>query len=96
MKVNAKLKNTSGISETAIKKGDTVTAKGSAAGGIGEYTYAFHYKQKAQSKWTTKQNFQANDTVLIKPANATEYDVCIKVKDETGTIAKKYFDVSVI
>ena len=96
LKVNAKLKNTSGISGTAIKKGDIVTAKGSAAGGIGEYTYAFHYKQKAQSKWTTKQNFQANDTVLIKPANATEYDVCIKVKDETGTIAKKYFDVSVI
>ena len=31
----------------------------------------------------------------IKFAEAANYDVCVKVKDSSGTIAKKYFTVSV-
>ena len=89
------LQNCSEISADVITLGKTVTANAKAVGGTGEYTYAFYYKQKAQSKWTTKQSFQANNTVSIKPANATGYDVCIKVKDGSGTIQKKYFDLTV-
>jgi len=89
------LKNTSTISATTIKKGDTVTLNGSATGGAGDYTYAVYYKQKAQTKWTTKQNFTANADVSIKPAQATDYDICVKVKDKDGTIVKKYFTVTV-
>ena len=64
-------------------------------GGSGGYTYAVFYKQKAQTNWTTKQNFTENSTVTIKPANATTYDVCVKVKDSDGTVAKQYFTVEV-
>ena len=95
LKVNDKLKNTSEISETTIKKGNTVTVKGSATGGIGEYTYAVLYKKKYEQKWTVRQNYNSNNDILVRPYTNVDYDICIKVKDEIGTIVKKYFDVSV-
>ena len=95
VQVNAKLTNTSTISATTVKKGGTVTVNGSATGGAGNYTYAVLYKQKSQSKWTTKQDFNDNADVSIKPAQATDYDICVKVKDKDGTIVKKYFTVTV-
>ena len=95
VQVNAKLTNTSAVSETTIKKGDTVAVNGSATGGAGDYTYAVYYKQKAQTKWTVKQDFNENSDVSVKPAQATDYDICVKVKDKDGTIAKQYFTVTV-
>ena len=95
VQVKAKLTNTSAVSATTIKKGSTVTVNGSATGGTGNYTYAVFYKQKAQTKWTTKQDFYENADVSIKPAQATDYDICIKVKDKDGTIAKQYFTITV-
>ena len=92
---NAKLTNNSTISVTEITLGNTITLTGSATGGTAPYTYAMFYKKKSDTKWTTKQDFKANASVSIKPANAVEYDVCIKVKDSTGTIEKKYFSVTV-
>ena len=92
---NAALTNNSTISATSIKLGETVTLTGKATGGTSPYTYAMLYKKKTDTKWTTKQNFSENTTVSIKPANATDYDVCIKVKDTTGTVEKKYFSVTV-
>ncbi len=72
-----------------------MTVNCSATGGKGDYTYAVLYKQKSQSKWTTKQDFNDNADVSIKPAQATDYDICVKVKDKDGTIVKKYFTVTV-
>ena len=95
VKVNAKLANTSTISATTIKKGDTVTLNGSATGGMGDYTYAVLYKKKAETKWTTRQGYKDNSEILVRPYTNTDYDICIKVKDNDGTIAKKYFTVTV-
>ncbi len=95
VKVNDKLKNTSTISATTIKKGDTVTLNGSATGGMGDYTYAVLYKKKAETKWTTRQGYKDNSEILVRPYTNTDYDICIKVKDNDGTIAKKYFTVTV-
>jgi len=104
VKVNERLYNTSTISHNLdasvpekafITKGESVTVNGSATGGVGEYTYAVLYKQKAQSKWTTKQDFDVNNTISVKPTKATNYDICVKVKDTNGTIVKKYFTVNV-
>ncbi len=83
------------VSPSKILLGSTFTAKASATGGTGSYTYAFYYKQKSQTKWTTKQDFKTNNSVSIKPAKATGYDVCVKVKDKSGTVVKKYFTVNV-
>lgn len=95
VKVNPKLANNSTISATTIKKGNTVTLKGSATGGMGNYQYAVLYKKKSESKWTVRQGYKENDEVIVRPYMATGYDICIKVKDETGTISKKYFSVTV-
>ena len=92
---NAALTNNSTISATSITLGNTVTLTGKATGGTSPYTYAMLYKKKTDTKWTTKQDFKENATVSIKPANAVEYDVCVKVKDTTGTVEKKYFSVTV-
>ena len=87
--------NISTVSENEIVLGGTVIINAKAVLGNGEYTYAVYYKKKAESKWTTKQDFGTNDTVTIKPANATDYDICVKVKDGSGKIVKKYFELKV-
>ena len=89
------LVNTSTVSADKIKLGATVSVKASAAGGVGNYTYAVYYKQQSQSKWTLKQDFNKNTTISVTPAKATDYDICVKVKDNSGTVEKKYFVVSV-
>ena len=83
------LTNNSIMSASTIVKGNTVTLTGIAAGGSGSYTYAFLYKKKTDTKWTTKQGFAENNVVDIKPASAVDYDVCVKVKDSNGSIVKK-------
>ncbi len=89
------LTNTSTISATSITLGKTVTLKGSATGGTGYYNFAMLYKKTSDSSWTTAQGFKPNETVSIKPAKATTYDVCVKVQDSNGTIVKKFFTVKV-
>ncbi len=89
------LTNTSKISATSITLGKTVTLTGSATGGTGYYNFAMLYKKTSDSNWTTAQGFKANETVTIKPAKATTYDVCIKVQDSDGTVEKKFFTVKV-
>jgi len=89
------LKNTSTVSATQINLGSAVSVKASATGGAGNYTYAVYYKQQSQSKWTSKQDFTKNTAVSIKPAKATDYDICVKVKDGNGNIEKKYFELTV-
>ena len=95
LSVVTKLSNISYISSDSITKGSTIIAKCSATGGKGNYTYAVYYKKAIESKWTLKQDFNKNSDVIIRPANSLEYDICIKAKDEMGTVAKKYFKLNV-
>ena len=89
----AELANESTLSAKEIVFGQTVTVN--AKSSENNCTYAVYYKKKAESKWTTKQDFGTNDTVTIKPAYATDYDICVKVKDGSGKIVKKYFELKV-
>ena len=89
------LTNTSTLSATSIKRGSSVTASASATGGKTSYQYGVYYKKAISETWTTAQSYGSNKTVSFKPAAATTYDVCVKVKDSSGTIAKKYFTVKV-
>ena len=95
VKVNAKLANNSTLSASSVKHGSTFTAYAKASGGMGGYTYAVLYKKKYEQKWTVRQNYNSNNDILVRPYTNVDYDICIKVKDEIGTIVKKYFDVSV-
>ena len=91
----AGVENTSTVNATAIKLGDTITMQGSATNGIAPYKYAFYYRKSGESKWVEKQKFDTNDVVSIKPNQATDYDICIKVQDAGGFVEKKYFVVTV-
>ena len=87
--------NESSISAETIKKGETVTVTGVSEEGMENCTYAFYYKKTTDTKWTQKQGFDTNNTVAIKPAKVADYQICVKIKDENGSIAKKYFDLKV-
>ena len=92
--VNDKLTNTSKISAATIDLGKTVTVTASAAGGTSPYKYAFYYKDMNASSWTTKQDFSTNSVSTLKFSKAGTYNICIKIKDSKGTVAKKYFTVT--
>ena len=89
--------NTTTISAKTIKKGKTVTVNCSAAGvAEDEAVYAVYYKKTTDKKWVTKQDYDENTEVTIKPANAADYIICVKAKNvNDGTISKKYFNVKV-
>ncbi len=90
------LTNESVISADAVTIGQSVTLTGLAAGGVGAYQYAFYYKKASDTKWSVKQDFNINDTAEIRLSQAAVYDICIKVKDENGSVVKKYFTVNAV
>ena len=62
---------------------------------MGSYQYAVLYKKKSESKWTVRQGYKDNSEIIVRPYTNIDYDICIKVQDSNGTIAKKYFSVTV-
>ena len=90
-----KLVNHSTVSATSIKLGQNVTLKGSPSAGMGSCHYAYYYKRTDSNSWTTLQDFSRCLIANLKPTKTGTYDVCVKVKDANGKIAKKYFTVKV-
>ena len=86
--------NKSTISANTIKKGESVTITAKAIGGQGKYTYAIYYKKSTSEKWTTVQSFSTKSTAMITPAAAIKYNICVKVKDSSGKIVDKNFDIT--
>ena len=89
------LSNDSTLSATSIDLGGSVKVTGAASGGTGSCTYAVYYKKTSDSAWTTAQNFSSNKTVTITPPSAGTYEICSKVKDSSGTVVKKYLNITV-
>ena len=94
-KVNPELKNNSVLSRDNLMLGESLKVYGRAEGGVGKYLYAVYYKKSSEANWTAKQNYSRNTVIPIKPAKAMKYNVCVKIKDEAGTVVKKYFDFTV-
>ena len=92
--VTKELVNSSTVSATTVKKGQSVTVTAKASGGTGKYTYGVYYKKATSETWTTAQSYGTNNTVTIKPGAAVKYNICVKVKDSSGKIAKKYIDIT--
>lgn len=93
--VTAPLVNRSTISAQNIRKGRSVTVTANASGGQGNYQYAVFYKQKSQTSWTCAQNYQTNKKVTITPKTATNYVIRVKIKDNSGKVVNKDFNVTV-
>ena len=71
------------------------TVMADASGGKTPYTYAVYYKLASESKWTTLKDFNSTANTAFNPPYMGDYDICVKVKDGTGTIVKKFIDVKV-
>ncbi len=96
LKVTEALTNKSTVSATSIELGKTVTVKCAASGGSGYYNYAVLYKKSSDSSWVTAQDYKSTSSVTITPKKATTYNICVKVKDSAGTVAKKTINVKVV
>ena len=90
------LSNISEMSAEEIKFGESVTTYNKAVGGTAPYAYAVYYKKAGTTKWTTVQNFKDSTETVINPKAVVKYNVCVKVKDDSGNIAKKYMVLNVI
>ena len=86
--------NTSTISATSIKKGSSITMKGSAEGGRSPYTYTYFCQSPSSSKYVTLAT-TTNTSYKHTPANAGTYKYAVKVTDKTGEKSTKYFSVKV-
>ena len=91
---NAPLSNNSSVSSENIKIGESVTVKAVYSGGETPCKYAFYYKNINSSSWITKQDFSTNAVTSIKFSKAGTYNICVKIKDSKGNVAKKYFTVT--
>ena len=89
------LVNRSTVSASAIDLGASVVLKGVASGGVTPYTYAYCYKKSADKVWHTFKDYSTAASYTFKPAAQTTYNLCIKVKDASGKIEKKYIDLVV-
>ena len=83
------------LSASSITLGKTVKVTAVGSGGTAPYEYAVFYKRASASSWTTKQKFRVNNTVTIKPLHTGTYQICVKVKDQSGSITKLYKNVTV-
>ncbi len=93
--VTKALTSKSSISTTSITKGQSLKLYGSAAGGSGDYQYAYYYKLSKNSVFKTIQDYSTTQTITYKPTTANDYDFMIKVKDSGGNTVKSTFTVHV-
>ncbi len=84
------LSNITTVSKTDFIVGETVTVKGEAYGGNGEYFYEFYYKRNNSDKWTA---FGKNGTAAFKPAAEGSFTIRTYAKDTAGHAAVKDFSL---
>ena len=93
--VASALQNKSTVSGTTVTLGQSVTLTGKASGGVTPYEYRYYYKTKAEANWHPLNDFSATCSMPFKPSEATQYRLCIKVRDANKMIVNKYFDLTV-
>ena len=92
---SANLANTSTISATSIKKGQTVTMTAKATGGTAPYKYRYFCKPQGATSWTALTNTTTATSYTHKPARSISYQYAVKIADSTGKTVTKYFTVNV-
>ena len=83
------------ISADTIRQGESIIVTANAENGSGSYQYAVYLKSTEKTAWNTVQDFSEQSEITVKPKNKGDYDICMKVMDSDGTIAKIYTSVYV-
>lgn len=89
------LSNDSEIDTEWITINYPITLTGKASGGTGEYQYAYFIKRPGESDWAGLKDFSSTSQYSITLVNKGNYEFCVKVKDSSNKIEKKYFSVAV-
>ena len=93
-RLNDPLVNRSSVSTKSVARGGKVTVKADAKGGFGDYKYAFYYKKSTSGAWQTIGEAYGDATeASFSPSTVAKYLVKVNVKDETGKIKSKIFEV---
>lgn len=87
----AKLENLCSVSSTSIKTGSSVTVKGAAKGGTGQYTYRFFYRKSGSSSWNS---LGSGTSASLKLSAAGTYQVMAVVYDTSGIHLQKTLNVT--
>ncbi len=86
--------NTSSISSTNVRKGQTVTVRGNATGGTQPYSFKYYYTDQ-QGNQTVVKNHSTTRSVTIRFNNAGYYAVRSTLKDKDGKVLDRTFNVTV-
>lgn len=82
------------ISAISISKGQSFIVTADAVNGSGPYEYSLYYSYNGDP-WKTVCSYQAQAKMKFTPTQTGNYQLCVKARDTSGAIAKKYYDVSV-
>lgn len=80
------------ISALSVSLGQNFIVNANAVNGTAPYQYGLYYSYNGGS-WKTVCSYQENAKMKFTPSKIGNYQICVKVKDATGKIAKKYYDV---
>ena len=83
------------VSATSIALGRTIGITNAATGGKAPYKYAAYYKKSTSQYYTTLKDFTTTKTFYFKPASAGTWNLRTKVKDASGKIVTKNFNIYV-
>ncbi len=83
------------ISSTNIKVNDVLTIDAGATGGKAPYKYKFEYKKSSASTYTMLSSYSDVSSVVFIPTSAGTYKFKVSIKDSTGKVVTKYYDVTV-
>ena len=83
------LVNNSKMGASKITTGAKASVICKAAGGEAAYKYAVSFRKAGAEAWTTVQSYNTTSKVKFTPAEAGDYEVLVKVKDNNGKIAEK-------
>lgn len=83
------------ISTTSLTLGTKLTINAAASGGHGNYKYAVYYKNPQHDSWITLQDYSSSTQSTLTPVYTGKYEICLKVMDKNGNIAKNYLYVNV-
>ncbi len=89
------LENNSSVSATSVKTGSSLTLTASAVDGTAPYYYTYESKTPDSDKWSSigKRN-TTSTTAKFTPSAAGSYDLRVLIKDATGFVTSKTFQVT--
>ena len=93
VKVYSELKNNSKISAAKVVPGKNIVITGAASGGKSGYQYAYYYKQTKATSYNTIRTYSSATSVNFTLYNKGTYNIRVKVKDQTGNVVSKDFDI---